>query len=376
MLVGLGLAAFGCDRKPEVPAEIRVGFLADMPTPVGQTTVDAARMAVSEINDAGGIDIAGVSHRVTLVVEDTGNTPEGATRASFELINREKVVAIVGSSFSRNAIPSGEVAERAGIPMICPGSTHPRTTAARRYVFRVSFLDSYQGRMMARFAREDLGLETVAVLSDVADTYSRDMAAVFGETFEAAGGRVVAAESFTSGDTDFTPQLERIRDAGPEALFLPNFTDEIILQGRQARRLGLDAVFLGSDSWLALWEAKPPELQGAFFALSWHRDVGRVNVETRSFVDRYLQFFGREPDEIAAVTYDAFGLLFAAIGGASGADPGSIREALSQIEDFPGVTGPITYRGRGGDPRRGGVIVRLEEGGLQLFKMLDPEPEG
>ncbi len=374
LLAAIGVAALGCGRHPEAPAEIRIGFLAEMPTPIGQATVDAARMAVSELNDAGGIDVGGHPHLVKLLLEDTGNTPEGATRASLQLINRERVVAIVGSSFSRNAIPSGEVAERAGIPMICPGSTHPRTTTGRRYVFRVSFIDSYQGRVMARFARNDLGLETVAMLSDVADTYSRDIAAVFGKTFEAIGGRVVASESFTSGDRDFTRQLERIRDAGPEALFLPNFSTEVILQGRQARGTGIDAVLLGSDGWLVPGLADHRQLQGAFFILSWHREVGRVSVETRDFIDRYQRAFGYEPDEVAAMTYDAFGLLFAAIAGAPRVEPESIREALSQTEDYPGVTGPITYRGRGGDPRRSGFIVRLEEGGLQLFKVVDPEP--
>ncbi len=363
---------FGCGRGEEAPAEIRIGFLADMPTPIAESTIKAARLAVQAVNDAGGIDVDGRRHSVTMLMEDTGNTPEGTTRATLKLINQDRVAAIIGSSFSRNAIPSSEVAERAGVPMICPGSTHPQTTAGKRYIFRVSFIDSFQGGVMARFAREDLGLKTVAVLYDAADADSRGIAEVFRRIFQ-AGGQVIAFESFTSGDEDFTRQLERIRDAAPQGLFLPNFSKEVILQGQQIRRLGLDTVLLGSDGWLMPDLARHNDLDGAYFSLSWHRDVSRTSVEAETFVDHYQQAYGREPDELAAVTYDGFGLLFEALANAGRPDSESIQEALSRIDGFPGVTGPITYRGRGGDPKKDAVIVRIEEGEIRLFKVINPQ---
>ena len=371
LTVWLALAASGCGGLREESTEIRIGFLADRPSPVAEAAVEAARLAVATVNAAGGIDVGGRPHSVTLFTEDTGNTPEMATRSTLELINREKVVAIVGSSFSSQAIPSGEVAERAGIPMICPGSTHPQTTAGRRYVFRITFIDSLQGRMMARFAREDLGVATAAVLYDIAEAYSRDIAAVFRRVFEEAGGRVVVFESFTSGDRDFTRQLESIRDAEAEALFLPNFGAEAIAQGLQARRLGLDAIFLGSDGWLTEGHTAHRELQGGFFSLIWHRDLKRENGVSDDFVAHYRRAYGHEPSGLAAVTYDAFGVLFRALADAPRIDPESIREALSRIEGFPGVTGPITYRGRGGDPRQSVVIVRIEQDEVRVFKEME-----
>lgn len=372
LIAGLGLAISGCGGEPVAPEELRIGFLADMPTPIAEATTNAARLAFEAVDAAGGVDLGGRRYAVKLLIEDTGNTPEGATRASLRLINRHKVAAIVGSSYSRNAIPSGEVAERAGIPMVCPGSTHPGTTADRRYVFRVSFVDAFQGRVMAQFAREDLERTTAAVLYDVADTYSRGVAEQFRRVFEEAGGRVVAFESFTTGDRDFGPQLERVQAAEPEALFLPNFSTEVILQARQAKDLGIDAALLGGDGWLVDGLAENRQLDGGFFTLSWHR--GLSVAESEDFIARYLDAYGREPDETAALTYDAFGLLLDAAARAGSPDPGPIREALARTEGYPGVSGPITFRGRGGDPRRTAVVVRVKGGGIRLFKSVAPEP--
>jgi branched-chain amino acid transport system substrate-binding protein len=369
LIAGLGLAVAGCGRQDPAPEELRIGFLADLATPIADATVNAARLAVETVNAAGGVAVDGRRYTVKLLIEDTGNTPEGTTRASLSLINRHQVVAIVGSSYSRNAIPSGEVAERANVPMICPGSTHPRTTAGRRFVFRVSFVDSFQGQVMAMFAREDLGRATAAVLFDVAETYSRDIAAHFRRAFEAAGGRVVAFESFTTGDRDFLPQLERIRDAGPEAVFLPNFSPEVIRQVRQARELGVDAVFLGSDGWPAA--ATHPDLEGAYYSLSWHRDLAAE--ATEDFLARYRRAYGLEPDDTSAMTYDAFGLLFAAAARAGRLEPELIRDALAQTESYLGVTGPITFRGRGGDPRRTAVVVQIHGDSIRLVKSVTTE---
>lgn len=377
LAVSLCLASIcgSCVRQHESPAEIPIGLLVDRPSPIADATLEAARLAVSTANAGGGIMVEGRPHMLRLLVEDTGNTPEGATHASLELINRAGAVAIVGSSFSHNAIPSGEIAERAGIPMISPGSTHPQTTAGRRFVFRVSFIDPIQGRAMARFARNELGLTTAAVLYDIADAYSRDIAAVFRRVFEDAGGKVAAFESFTTGAGEFSRQLGRIQDAGAEAVFLPNFSKEIFIQSRELRSLGSDAVLLGSDGWLAPGIESNGALQGAFFTLSWHPDLARTNAAAAEFNAAFRSANGRLPDEVAAMTYDAFGLLFHAIAVGAQANPGAIRDALANIVDYPGVTGPITFRDLGGNPHRNVAIVGIEDGDIRLFKWVAAEPE-
>ena len=366
------LAIVGCSSEEE-SAAVRIGFLADRSASGAELAIEAAQLAVAEVNAAGGIDVGGRLRPVELLLEDTGDTPEGATRASIKLINQENVAAIIGSSFSRNAIPSSRVAEQAGVPMICPGATHPRVTAGSRFVFRVAFIDSFQGRVMARFAQEDLELTTAAVLYDVADTYSRDVAVVFRQVFEENGGRVVAFESFTTGEKDFTRQLEHIRDTDPEALFLPSFRHAVVAQTHQARRLGIDAIFLGSDGW-PKESFENHDLNGAFLSLNWHPGLAAAYHETRDFIAQYRNAYGREPSGYGALIYDAFGLLFDAVGRASRTDPEAIREALSQTLRYPGVAGPITYRDRGGDPRRTAVIAQYANDELRFFKLVAPGP--
>lgn len=353
--------------------EIRIGFLVDPPAPNGRSPAVAADLAISRVNSEGGILIGDRRRPVVLVRRDIDGTPEDTTRATLELINQDKVVAIVGSSFSRNAIPSGEVAERAGIPMICPGSSHPKTTAGRRYVFRVAATDTFTGEALAHFAHRELDLETAAVLYDVADAYSRNMAEVFRQVFEQSGGRVVAFETFTLGDRDFRPQLERISATGPDALFLPNFRHEVVLQSEQARQMGLDAVLLGASGWPVGDELDTfPSLEGAYSVRNWHRDMAPADPESEHFIVGYRELTGREADSLAALTYDAFGLIFEAIAVSSRIDPGAIRDALAEIEDHPGLTGPITYRGLGGDPSKQVAIVKFLEGDVELSSLAPP----
>lgn len=363
-----------CGRQPEKRSEIRIGVLAQ-PSLLGRGTVaEAIDLAIEAVNDAGGLEVGGNKHPVVLIMEDAESTPEATFRAALKLINQENVVALVGPGVSRDAIPAARVAENAHIPMICPTSTHPGTTAGKNYVFRVAFTDPFQGRVLARFAVEELRIPTAAVLYDVANAYNRDIATVFREVFEAAGGRVVAWESYTTGDQDFRAQLIRIRNRKPGVLFLPNFDVEVVAQARQARQLGIDAILLGSDAWTPETLAQRPELDGAFTTQHWHVGVAGENPEARSFLRAYRQAYGRNPTGGSVLIYDAVGLLLQAMVHAGRTDPESIRQALSRIENYQGASGTITYRGTGGDPERPAVIVQLKEGRAIFHQLVNPEP--
>ncbi len=246
-------------------------------------------------------------------------------------------------------------------PMISPGSTHPETTAGKSFVFRVTFLDLLQGEALARFAAGELGAQKAAVLYDIANAYNRNLAAIFRQAFEAAGGEVVAFEPYTTGDRDFRDQLRSIRDAGPELLFLPNYAEEIPPQAHQARGLGIDAKLLGSDGWTLIPFADLPQLEGACFSQDWHLALAETNPEAQRFISMFRRAYGHDPSDQAALTYDALGLLFHALRSA-GDDPEEIRQALADIEAYPGVTGAITYRGTGGDPRKPVMIVQVRQG--------------
>jgi branched-chain amino acid transport system substrate-binding protein len=366
----VGLVA--CGPQPEQQTEIRVGVIAPLSgdiSNVGQSTVEAAQLSVQKVNDAGGLDVGGRKQNVVLVIEDNQDKAETAVSAAQKLINQEIVVAIVGPQASRNAIPAANVAESAHIPLISPWSTNPETTAGKQYVFRVAFIDPFQGRVMARFAIEELGVQKAAVLYDVASAYNKGIAEIFKQVFEEAGGQVVAFESYTTGERDFAPQLERIRDSGAEVLFLPNYYNEVPLQAEQARQMGIDVPLIGSDTWGGLEPAYRQELEGSFFSTHYAPDI--ANQQAQAFIEAYRQAYGRVPDDVAALTYDAFGLLFQAIQSQGQADPESIRNGLSSVERFVGVTGSMDYRGSG-DPVKSAVVLQIKGGNFVFYKEASP----
>lgn len=366
----LGLAACGPQLRQET--EIRIGVVAPLTgdiANVGQSTLEAAQLVVQGVNDAGGLDVGGRKQKVVLVIKDNQDKAEVAVSAAQSLINQESVVAIVGPQASRNAIPVANVAESAHIPMISPWSTNPETTAGKQYVFRVAFIDPFQGRVMARFAIEELRVHKAAVLYDVASAYNKGIAEIFKQVFEEAGGQVVAFESYTTGEEDFSQQLARIRDNGAEVLFLPNYYNEVPSQAEQARQMGINVPLIGSDTWGGVEPADRQELEGAFFSTHYAPDI--ANEQAQAFIETYRQVYSRVPDDVAALTYDAFGLLFQAIQSQGQADPESIRNGLSSIERYTGVTGTMEYRGTG-DPVKSAVVLQIQEGDFVFYKLASP----
>ena len=356
------LFASGCSATPEPAPTFRIGVLAILSGPralsSGQATVNGANLAVDGIHASGGIDVDGRPHRIELVVRGYADRPDAATAAARALINQEQVHAIVGPQLSEHAIPVARLAEQAGVPMISPMSTNPETTAAKEFAFRVAFLDDFQAEVLARFTAVDLAARRVAVLYDVARPYSRDLAGFFRDAVEREGVSVVAFEDFVYGeDTDFTPQLERIRDARPDVLFLPNYTDVDSIQMRQAREVGVQATFLGGDSWDLNSLSSRPETDGAYTSHQWSRELPLAEAE--AFRSAFKERFGEEPRITAAMTFDAVGLLAAAYARAGGSDGDALRAAVADTRQYRGATGTIRYDGSG-DPTRNAVISRVQ----------------
>ncbi len=371
-LIGLLLLA-GCGPEKEEPiTQVRVGVIAPLTGSipvVGQSTKNAAELAVKEVNDAGGVNIDGRKVKIELFIEDNQDKEESAVSAAQKLINQRNVVAIIGPQASRNAIPASNIAENARIPMISPWSTNPETTAGKKYVFRVAFIDPFQGRVMARFALEELEASKAAVLYDVASAYNKGIAEIFKRVFEEAGGQVVAFESYTTGEEDFTTQLTAIKNSGAQVLFLPNYYNEVPLQAQQARELGVKAVIIGSDSWGQLTPEDMAEVEGSFFSTHYAPDI--ASEVAQEFINKYKTAYGEPPDDVAALTYDAFGMLFQAIESQGKADPESIRNGLASISQYEGVTGTMEYKGTG-DPVKSAVILRIDNGKARFYKLASP----
>lgn len=362
-----------CTKTPEPEPEIRIGVIAYLEGRYadldGAAMVNASNMALTSLDPDGVLVVGSRKHRVKLVTTGINNVPEEAVAAATELINRENVVAIIGPQFSNDAIPAGEIAERAGIPMICPISTNPEVTVGRKYVFRMSFLDDLQGKTMADFAIGYLEARSAAVLFDIADSYSRGIAEVFRARFRESGGKVLAFESYTSGEQDFTKQLNRIADKRPEVLYLPTYSEDTLMQAQQARNIGIDSVLLGSDGWDQREFQNYPEFEGSFMTAHWSIDLD--SDKTRDFVSQYRQSYGKDPNDSAVLTFDALNMVFEAIRSQGNAAPQSIRDGLYALGLYEGVGGNIDFVDNG-DPEKGVVILQLRDGRARFVQIVNP----
>lgn len=366
------LLAPGCGRKED--REIRIGINAELtgskPT-VGDSCKKAAELLASEINDAGGLQVGDRKLPLKLVIEDNEDKAESAAAAAQKLISQNNVLAIIGPNASGNAIPAARICEDQQVPMISPWSTNPKTTEGKKFVFRACFIDDFQGQVMAKFARQQLQATTAAVLYDVASEYNKGIAEFFRRAFEADGGRVVAFVSYTTGDKDFSSQLTTIKAAAPQVLFLPNYYNEVPLQVKQARQQGFTGAIIGSDSWGSqeLLNLAGPDVEGCFFSTHYAPDI--ATPEAQKFIAAYEKRYGKKPDDVAALTYDAGRMLCQAITQAGALDRQKVREALAQIKEFQGVTGKMTFKGTG-DPVKSAVILQIKDGQFKYFASVEP----
>lgn len=365
----LVLAVPAC--RAGAPPEIRIGVLATYTGPYAEVsgipTRHGAQLAVSQ---AGDVDVGGHRYRVTLIERDFPDRGDAAASAARALINQDQVAVLIGPQFSRHAVPVAVVAENAHVPMISPMSSSPATTAGKRFVFRLAFLDDVQGSVLARFATEDLRARTGAVLYDVTSEYSRVLAERFRDAFTAHGGRVVAFEPYTADRVqDVTAQLERIRAAAPDVLLLPNFPDAVAQHVPLIVRLGVRATLLGSDSWDPLTLPQLPPGQEAFVTGQWRPDV--PSAAATRFTDLHRRMYGEAPRATAAMTYDAVGVVLAAIRRAGSLDPEAVRNAIAATQGYAGASGTLDFGGRG-DPRREVAVARLRDGALATVRVMQP----
>ncbi len=385
VIVSLVLASLilaGCG--PAGPATIKIGVNApltgDIPK-VGEGTKYSAEMWADDVNTAGGLEVGGQKYKVDLVVEDNESKAEFAVAANTKLITQDNVLLIIGPQSSKQAVPAGEVANNDQTPMISPWSTNPATTLNRPWVFRACFLDPFQGPVVANFVTEEFGFTKAAVLYDVASDYPKGLAEYFKQAWEKTNGAgsVVAYKSFTTKDKDFSAQLTKIKDSGAEFLFTPQYYDEVPLIVKQAHQLGFTAPIVGSDSWgsAELMNLCGADCNGLFF--STHYAAAGATGATKDFIDRYNAKYGYVPDDVGALTWDAFGLAQTAIqncGKITGdvkTDRTCVRDALAQVKDFKGITGNMTFTPGSGDPSKCAVIVKISDSGeFTFYKQVCP----
>ncbi|MBF0320129.1 MAG: ABC transporter substrate-binding protein [Nitrospirae bacterium] len=375
----LALLLLGCTKADE--NTIQIGVIAeltgDIPA-VGASCKNAAEMAVKAVNTAGGIDIGGKKYTIKLQVEDSAGRAEQAASAAQKLITRDKVIAVIGPNASSGAIPASEIAETSKVPMISPWSTNPKTTIDPRtgkqksYVFRACYMDSFQGSVLAAFAMGHLKAKRAATLYDVTSEVLKGQAEVFKRTLEEKGGTITGVETYTAGNKDFTVQMTKIKNDNPELIFLPTYYSDVPLQVRQAKMLGIEVPILGSDAWGShdLLALCGKDCEGYFF--SSHFSANSTAPGVKKFVDDYKAIYGSIPDDVAALTYDSFGILFEAMKKSAKPASEDIKNAIQKITGFQGVTGNITFHEGSGDPEKSVVILQIKDGEFKWFADIKP----
>lgn len=360
-LLGVGALA-GCAKKGGGSANgptLKVGVygsLTGSDATFGQSTKKGIELAVKEINAAGGIGGA----KITLQVEDDQGRPEEAATVVDKLISQDNVITVIGEVASSRSIAAAPKCQTAGVPMISPSSTNPEVTKKGDYIFRVCFIDPFQGTAMAKFVHDNLHKNNVAILKDVKSDYSVGLAQFFTETFGQLGGTIVGEESYSAGDTDFKPQLTALKAKNPDVLFIPGYYTEVGLIARQAKDIGLNVVLTGGDGWDSsdLVKVGGDALKGAYF--STHYSAADTSAAIQNYVTKFKAEYKEVPDAIGALAYDAGQILAAALTRVNEKDPAAfkalleggtgdrkaatkmLRDEIAATANFSGVTGNIS----------------------------------
>jgi branched-chain amino acid transport system substrate-binding protein len=269
----------------------------------------------------------------------------------------------------------GEVAEKAGIPVMGCSPTNPLVTQGKAYYFRACFIDPFQGRVMAKYATEELGIKKVAIIQDVAQDYSVGLAAFFREAFiemigDASG--IVAFTSYQTGDQDFTAQLAAALAEQPDAIYAPGYFGDAALLAKQARELGYEGYIMGGDAWEApeLIQIGGSAAEGLVFSTHYHPDA-ELSPASPKFVTDFEAEFGERPSAFAALGYDAYMLVIDAIQRAGSFDPAAIRDAMAATQGYQAVTGTITMDANG-DAVKDAVILTVENGEFKYLTTVSP----
>jgi branched-chain amino acid transport system substrate-binding protein len=335
--------AAACERKSDsatdTGGDIVIGMYGSLTGDGGSfglSSKDGTELAVDEINAAGGV-LDG--RKLTLLIEDDQSKPEEATNAVTKLITQDKVVAVLGEVASRRTLAAAPVAQRYQIPLITPASTNERVTKVGNYIFRVCFIDPFQGEVLAKFAYNDLKVRKVAILKDITQDYSVGLTDSVALNFAKLGGTVLPPVSYSGADADFKAVLTQIRSEKPDAIFATGYYSEAGIIVRQARELGMKMPILGGDGWVGDALANGREALNNTY-ISNHYSGDNPAPIVQNFVTAYRKRFNKEPDAIAALAYDAVKVLADAMNRAKSTEGPKVRDALAKA-DVAGVTGQL-----------------------------------
>ena len=365
------LALLATALRAAEPPPIKVGEFASLTgkeAAFGQSSHKGTLLAVEEINAAGGV----LGRKIQLITEDNQSKAGESATIAKKLISRDKVVALIGEVASMRSLEAAPIAQQSRIPMISPSPTNPKVTEIGNYVFRVCFIDPFQGVVMAKFARNTLKLKRVAVLTSVSSAYSVGLAKYFKERFAQDGGVIALEQRFTEGDKDFKAQLTAIKAANVDGIFLPGYYTEAALVCKQARDLGMNLPLFGGDGWEApqLISIGGAAVEGTYY--STHYSPENKSPAVSGFVERFRKRWNNEvPDAMAALGYDAAMVLADAIKRAGTTDSAKLRDALAATKNLPGVTGDTTLDAQR-NASKAAVVIAVKDGQFKFLETVAP----
>lgn len=352
MLLIAGLVFVGCTQKTS--DAIKIGGIFPLSGSVAVYGLEArngVQMAINEINAAGGV----LGKELVLIAEDDEGNPEKSVNAFKKLTAKDGVKIIVGSLTSGCTQAISSLAQAQKVILVAPAATMESITDAGSFVFRVCFIDPFQGTVGGKFAAQNLNAKKAAVLYDVGNDYSVGLYENFKKSFEANGGTVVAAESYSTGDKDFNAQLTKIKSSSPDIVYLPDYYATVALIAKQLRAQGINAPIVGADGWGGLTENAGDEVLNGFY--SDHYAADSTDATVINFVNGYKKLYKSTPVSFAALGYDALYVIKDAIVRADSADPVAVQAALEKTEGSY-VTGNLEFDAKR-NPIKSAVMMEI-----------------
>ena len=350
-----------------------VGSTSGSEATFGISTRNGIQMAIEEVNAAGGVKLADGTHKkLDVRVYDDQGKPEEAANAVTRLINQDHVKVILGEVASSNSLAMAPKAQAAQVPMITPSSTNEKVTEVGDYIFRVCFIDPFQGKVMAKFAWDTLKVKNVAVVKDNKSDYSLGLAKVFSEEFVKLGGKIVGEEAYSKGDTDFRAQLTALKGKKPEALYVPGYYTDVGVIARQKSELGIKAPMMGGDGWESekLFELGGSAIEGSYYSNHYSPDDPSPMVQ--NFGKAYgAKFDGKKPESLSALGYDAAMVAIEAIKRAKDLTGPSIKDEIAKTKNHPGVAGNITLDDKR-NAVKSAVVLQVKDGKAIYVATVNP----
>jgi branched-chain amino acid transport system substrate-binding protein len=376
LLMLAALPAFAAGKSTDtVKFGVNYELTGDFPI-IGSSAEEGIKLAVDEINAAGGVAVGGKKYKLSAVFLDNAFKEAESAVVTQKFADDDSILGIVGPNDSAMCLAAAQIVNDAHLPTITPWATNVDITKTGKYFFRACFTDDFQGAILAKYAYQTAGAKTAASLYDKSNPYNVGVASQFEKTFKELGGKVVESQTYNHGDTDFSAQLTKITSKKADILILPNFYEEVVNQATQARKLGYNGKFIGSDTWgdTSLLTADTEHLLNNAVCIG-HYHVDIATDKARAFIASYKKKYGTDkvPNDIVALNYDSVYLFKTGLENAGVLNRDAVQKGLASIKVYDGVTGKMEFGGPiVGNPKKTAVMIQIRNGKFEFLKIEKP----